>query len=65
MSMLYKVLISSTFAATVLCGSAASPAAAANYSHGGVKFFGRTYTFQSHSGGNVVLGGAALDAAKP
>ena len=41
MSMLHKVLISSPFAATVLSGSAASPAAAANYSYGGVKFFGR------------------------
>jgi len=60
MSILRKVLISSAFAATILCGSAASPAAAANYSYGGVKFFGPAYTFQSHSGqsGNVVFFGA-------
>ena len=60
MSMLHKVLISSTFAATVLCGSAASPAAAANYSHGGVKFFCRTYKSHSGQSGNVVLGGPPL-----
>ena len=67
MSILRKVLTSSLFAATILCGSGAtilttsSPAAAANYSsYGGVTYFGPAYTFQSHSGqmGNVVFFGA-------
>ncbi|WP_079537358.1 hypothetical protein [Bradyrhizobium lablabi] len=68
MSILRKVLTSTMFAATILCGSTAailttsSPAAAANYSYGGVTYLGgvRAYTFQSHSGqyGNVVFFGA-------
>src|SRR5947209_6952365 len=66
MSILSKVLISTMLTATILCGSAAamlatsSPATAANYSYGGVKFYGPAYTFKGHSGqsGNVVSFGA-------
>ncbi len=59
-----KVLSSTILAATILASGAAllstSPAAAGNYSYGGVKFFGPAYTFQSHNGqmGNVTFFGA-------
>jgi len=66
MPILRKVLTSTMFAATILCGSgagilvASSPAAAANYSYGGVTYFGPAYTYKGHNGqmGNVVFFGA-------
>lgn len=64
MSILRKALVT-TFVATILSGAAvlatSSPAAAANYSYGGVRYFGSgpVYTFQSHNGqmGNVTFFG--------
>src|SRR5882724_7952288 len=69
MSILRKVLTSTMFTATILCGSGAtmlatsSPAAAqAKYSYGGVTYLGNTpaYSYPSHSGqmGNVTFFGA-------
>jgi hypothetical protein len=63
---LRNVLTSTMFAATILCGSGAtilttsSPAAAQNYSYGGVRFFGPAYTFRPQNGqvGNVTFFGA-------
>ncbi len=60
MSILRRVL-TSTLAATILSGAAmlatSSPAAAANYSYGGVTYLGGgpVYQFKSHNGqmGNV------------
>jgi hypothetical protein len=65
MSILRKVL-TSAFAATILSGAAilstSSPAAAANYSYGGVTYLGGgpVYTYKGHNGqmGNVTYFGA-------
>ncbi len=63
MSILTKIVISTALAATIVCASGGSPAAAANYSYGGVRYLTNTpvYTFKSHNGqsGNVVFFGAA------